>query len=117
MALVTQDLSCTGTGNASVVRNPTKVLSSTGTSVPKLVKSVSRIYSVTGTAVPILLKLPQKVLSVVATHGILISVMSFGIDTFDVFEGKRKWIVNGVDRFQFNTKKRFTFLVRGKPYG
>jgi hypothetical protein len=53
----------------------------------------------------------------VATSGIVISLIMMGADAFDVLEGKRLWIVNGVDRFKLNTKKRFTFLVRGKPYG
>lgn len=117
MATVNVDLSCTATGNASVVRNPSTVKSATSTSVPKLVNLPSRSISATGTAIPKILRIPQKRIMVVATSTPIIAALAFGIDILDIFEGKRKWIVNGIDRFQFNTKKRFAFLVRGKPYG
>lgn len=95
----------------------TVTLSCTGTSSPKLVKSPIRKLSATGTVSVLLLKLPQKVLGATLVSSPVISLMSFGIDAFDILEGKRKWIVNGVDRFQLGTKKRFTFLVRGRPSG
>ncbi len=99
MGLTTTTLSCTATGTATVKRTPQK------------------IQNVTSTASVLLLKLPQKFFGVTLTSSPVIALVSFGIDAFDILEGKRKWIVNGVDRFQLNTKKRFTFLVRGRPSG
>jgi len=97
MATVNQTLSCTGTGTPTLRRSPIRTLTSTGTAVPKL------------------LKLPQKVLSSVATHGIIISLIRFGIDSFDVIEGRRKWFVTSGGKWSVSAKQRFTFLVRGKP--
>lgn len=99
MALVNTTLSCTAMGTATVQKSP------------------SILKTTTGTVVPILLRLPQKRMIAIASSGPIISLIVMGVDVFDIIEGKRKWIVNGVNRFQFNTKKRFTFLVRGKPYG
>lgn len=117
MATVNATLSCTGTGSPTLAQSPSIIRSTVGTSVPKLVKLPTRTLNATGTTVPKLLRLPQKLLTTSAGSSIFIAAVAFGIDTFDVFEGKLKWIVNGVDRFQFGTKKRFAFLVRGKPYG
>lgn len=118
MSLVTQDFTCTGTGNASFTSQPTKVLSGSGTSVPKLLKLPARTLNASGTVVPRLLKIPGRVLFSVATHGITISLLRFGIDTFDIIEGRRKWIISALPNgWAISAKKRFTFLVRGKPYG
>ena len=117
MSLVTQTLSCTGTGSPTLVRSPATIKSATGTSIPKVVKLPSRSLQATGTIVPKLLNRPGRILMATATNSVIITLLAFGIDTFDIFEGKRKWIVNGVNRIQLNVKKRFTFLVRGKPYG
>lgn len=99
MALSTVTLSCTGSGTATVKKLPSRALNATSTTIPKL------------------LRLPGRKLTATLTSSPIIALITLGIDTFDIIEGKRKWIVNGVDRIQLGTKKRFTFLVRGKPYG
>lgn len=118
MALVEVTLSCTGTGTATMQSQPTKVLSTSGTSVPKLLKLPARILSTSGTSVPKLLKSPARILSTSGSNTVLLTLVRFGIDTFDILEGRRKWIIENVPSgWQVKVKKRFTFLVRGRPGG
>ena len=99
MATSNATLSCTGTGTATVKRD------------------VQKVQTVTSTAVISLLRFPRIILTTTLVSSPVISVISLGIDAFDILEGKRKWIVNGVNRIQLDTRKRFAFLVKGRPYG
>lgn len=117
MATVNVTLDCTATGNPSVSRSPSHILNATGTGTAFLLRSPRKILTATGTGVLLLLKLPQKVLRANAISNSIITIVNVGVNTFSIFEGKTKWVVSGVNRFQLGTKKRFTFLVRGKPYG
>lgn len=99
MALVNTTLSCSGTGNASVAKAPIRIINATGT------------ITVT------LLKIPLKVLSSSAFSSTVISLLRFGIDTFDVIEIKRKWFISNVGKWEVKISKRFGFMTRGRPSG
>lgn len=117
MATVNQTLSCTATAVPIVQKKPTKIQNAIVTSVPVLRKTSIRTHNVTGTISVVLLKMPQKVLMGVATSSSIVSVLRFGIDSFDVVQVKLKWFVNKAEGWKVRGQKRFGVMVRGKPGG
>lgn len=99
MSTVNVTLSCTGTGTATVKKTPTKVANAVGTISVSILKS------------------PLKVLSSTAVSDLVLSLVRFGIDSFDVIQVGRKWIITNVGGWQVKASKRFVFLVRGRPSG
>ncbi len=97
MATVNQTLSCTGTAVPIVRKLPTKVQTATGTASLRL------------------LKIPGKVLTRTAVSTPVISLLRFGIDSFDVVETTTKWFISEVEGWTTSVQKRFATMIRGKP--
>lgn len=117
MALVNVDLSCTGTGSASIIRDSSIVKSCIGTSVPKLLKIPGRSLQALGTAASLVSKLPGKVLTSQASINVLVRVLMLGVDTLDIVQVQRKWFVTSVGNWRMTFERRFRILVRGRPGG
>lgn len=117
MALVNVTLDCTGTGNSALKTDPSIIKSTSGTSVSKITKLPSRTLNTTGTLVGTILKVPGRILLTSATNDVIIFLIRFGIDTFDIIEVHRKWFITNVGKWETKAQKRFAFLVRGRPSG
>ena len=94
-----------------------QTLSCTGTAVPIVQKLPTKIQSAVGTGTANVLKVPGRILLSVAVSDIVISLLRFGIDTFDIVQVSVKWFVKPVDSVIARAQKRFGVMVRGRPSG
>jgi hypothetical protein len=92
-----------------------QTLSCTGTAVPIVRKLPTKVQTASGTAVSSVLKIPGKVLTRTAVSAPVISLLRFGIDSFDVVEVGVKWFVSEAEGWKTRVEKRFGVMIRGKP--
>jgi hypothetical protein len=80
-------------------------------------KNPEKSLSTVGTAAISVSKLPSKVFASQGVTDLVIGLLRFGVDSFDIVEAKRKWFVQNAGRWNVKFQRRFRMSVRGRPGG
>lgn len=114
MALSTITLDCTGTGNATVKRDPARLLAATATGTTSVIRKPLRTLTSTASNSPVVIKTTIKVLRGVIVATSVVKYFSTGVSYFLELFAQRRWKLEVVARrWTIASIRRFITSVRG----